>query len=154
MEVYRITHIKWSSNLIASGKGGRWNSEGKNIIYTASSRALACLENVVHRSGEGLNSLFKVIVIHIPDELKKGIVDLQSLSEEWYKFERYSECRLIGNEWYRKSECAILEVPSAIIPNEKNYLINTDHSDFCKIHIISREDFRFDPRITFEETER
>lgn len=147
MEVYRITHIKWSEHLIASGKGGRWNSAGRNVIYAASSRALTCLENVVHRSGEGLNCLFKVIVINIPDNLKREKVDPKSLSEEWYKFEKYHECRLIGDEWYRKNESAILEVPSAIIPNEKNYLINTDHSDFKMVHIVSRENFKFDPRI-------
>ena len=62
MLVYRIVLEKYAS-LYASGVEGRWNSSGAKVLYTASSRALACLENVVHRSGEGLNDLFRTLVM-------------------------------------------------------------------------------------------
>jgi RES domain-containing protein len=70
MRVFRISLSKWSNKLTASGYPGRWNSKGKYVIYTAGSRALACLENVVHRSGEGLNNNFKVMIIEIPSKIK------------------------------------------------------------------------------------
>jgi RES domain-containing protein len=54
MEVYRISLARWTTALTASGNAARWNSKGKFVIYTASSAALACLENVVYRSGEGM----------------------------------------------------------------------------------------------------
>ena len=69
MEIYRICLAKYAGELVASGNPGRWNLRGQLVIYAACSRALACLENVVHRSGEGLNSLFKVIRIEVPDTL-------------------------------------------------------------------------------------
>ena len=67
MIVYRISTL---TKPIASGKPARWNSKGNYVIYTSSSRSLTCLENVVHRSGEGLNNLFNVIVIEIPGKIK------------------------------------------------------------------------------------
>ena len=51
MEIYRICLAKYASELVASGNPGRWNLRGQLVIYAAGSRALACLENVVHRSG-------------------------------------------------------------------------------------------------------
>ena len=69
MEIYRICLAKYAGELVASGNPGRWNLRGQLVIYAAGSRALACFENVVHRSGEGFNSLFKVIRIDIPDTL-------------------------------------------------------------------------------------
>ena len=58
MLVYRITKTMYADRLVASGGAARWNSRGQFVIYTAATRALACLENVVHRSGEGLTAIF------------------------------------------------------------------------------------------------
>jgi RES domain-containing protein len=69
MIVYRITLEKWARNLAASGRAARWNSNGRFMLYTASTRALAYLENVVHRHGMGKDDFFKVMVINIPDDL-------------------------------------------------------------------------------------
>jgi len=148
MHVYRITHINWAGKLKASGRVARWNSEGKFVIYTASSRALACLENVVHRSGEGLNNLFKIITIYIPDKITIEKIEPVELTTNWFEFESYSQCQKIGNLWFNNAVSCILEVPSAIIPDEKNYIINTNHPEFEKISIKSVDDFKFDPRLT------
>lgn len=147
MEVYRICLEKWSHELKASGVGGRWNSKGKLVIYTAASRALACLENIVHRSGEGLNNSFKVLTIDIPDSIKIAEVNTSSMNKNWYEYSNYSYCRNIGDKWIDKCEALILKVPSAIIPAESNYLINPAHRDFKKVKIVSSENFNFDPRV-------
>lgn len=147
MLVYRICLEKWSKELKASGAGGRWNSKGRFVIYTAATRALACLENIVHRSGEGLNNNFKVLTIEISPSVKISEIRVNSLSKDWYEFAKYSYCRNIGDEWITKNETAILKLPSAIIPAESNYLINPSHKDFKKIKILRCEDFNFDPRI-------
>ena len=68
MHVFRISTF---SKLIASGNPARWNSKGNYVIYTSTNRALACLENIVHRSGEGLENKFKILTIEIPDIIKK-----------------------------------------------------------------------------------
>lgn len=145
MIVYRICLSKWSKKLTASGFPARWNSKGKFVIYTANTRALACLENVVHRSGEGLNGRFKVMIIEIPSKVK--IKEIKTLPKDWFTFESYSDCQKIGDKWIEEEEFAILKMPSAIISKEYNYLININHKDFKYVKLKNVEDFIFDPRI-------
>ena len=153
MLVFRICLEKYAHNLIASGKSNRWNLSGNFVIYTSSNRALACLENVVHRSSEGLNSLFKVMVIQIDDEVQITEIPVNSLPENWHKRASYPLCQKIGNDWYREGKTAVLGVPSSIIPMEKVYIINTRHPDFLnnKIQLLSTEAFVFSPRIKSED---
>jgi RES domain-containing protein len=147
MDVYRISLTKWADSLTASGMSGRWNSKGKRIIYTAESRSLACLENVVHRSGEGLQELFSVMVIRIPDGLKIKSISLRSLPPEWNQSVRCAECREKGNAWLESTETAVLKVPSALVLNEFNYLLNPLHPDFGKVRLMRTEPFAFDARL-------
>ncbi len=147
MEVFRITLSKWSSSLTGSGYPARWNSKGIYVVYTAGSTALAILENIAHRNGEGLNKNFKQITIEIPKSLGIKKVSLKSLPKFWYKVENYNVCQEIGDRWVRNQETAVLEVPSSIVTNEKNYILNPNHQDFRKIKIKSIQDFEFDPRI-------
>ena len=147
MEVYRIVRQQYSPDFRASGNEARWNSEGKFIIYTSASRALACLENFVHRSGENSNQLYTTMVIKIPDELKVEEVRIRDLHPYWHLRKNYSITRRIGNDWLQSLASAILKVPSAIIRQENNYLLNPAHSDFKKIKAVEREVFRFDDRM-------
>jgi RES domain-containing protein len=147
MVVYRICLEKWASKLQASGNEACWNTKGKAVIYTASSRALACLENLVHRGGEGLNGLFKTVVIEIPDNIEIAEIDLKELLINWVDYKNYSKCQRIGDEWITNMKSCVLKVPSSIIPNEHNYIINTKHPDFNNIRIINIEDFIFDSRV-------
>ena len=143
MEIYRITLKKWSKTLKASGFPGRWNSKGVFVIYTSSTRALASLENLVHRSGEGLNKVFKTMQIKIPNNLKVQEIKQSQLSRNWFKYENYSECQKLGDKWIEESKYPVLKVPSAIIKKEHNYLLNPNHKLFQKIKITTIEDFQF-----------
>jgi len=147
MIVYRITLEKWADKLQASGYPARWNSKGNFVIYTAASRALACLENVVHRSGEGLNKLFKVMKIEIPDELDIEKVNVSTITENWQDYSNFPYTQEIGDTWVNRKSSLVLEVPSVIIPGEFNYLLNQNHFGFNKINLLSTEDFFFDPRL-------
>ena len=147
MEIYRICLAKYASELVASGNPGRWNLRGQLVIYAAGSRALACLENVVHRSGEGLNSLFKVIRINVPDALLIEELTLDQMPSDWQLPRYYARCQPLGTAWYQRQTAAVLRVPSSIIAYEHNYVLNTRHPDFGQIRIVGREDFEFDSRI-------
>lgn len=146
MTVYRITKQEYSKELKASGYPARWNFKGSYVIYTAESRSLACLENLVHRSGEGNNALYKVILIQIPDTIKIDTIDITALKKDWQKIESYAYCQSLGAEWLSGFKTAILKVPSVLIKNEFNYLINPAHADFKRIKITAVEDFIFDSR--------
>ena len=146
MTVFRITTEQWSKQLTASGYAARWNSKGNFIIYTAQSRALACLENLVHRSGEGNNALYKVVVIEVPDSIKVDVLDIKTLKKEWYAIANYSYCQSIGNQWLTDAKTAVMKIPSAVIKQEYNYLLNPNHPDFKKIKLSGTEPFNFDER--------
>ena len=146
MLVYRIVLEKYAS-LYASGVEGRWNSSGAKVLYTASSRALACLENVVHRSGEGLNDLFRTLVIDIPSSERIEKITQKDLPQNWQQFNMEYVCRQVGDDWFYRQESLVLQVPSIIIPNEFNYIINAQHKNFKKVKLKLIEPFIFDTRI-------
>lgn len=147
MLVYRITLEKWSRELVASGRAARWNSNGHYVVYTAGSRALACLENVVHRRSIGRDEAFRVMVIEIPDDLKIEVIDQASLKTGWSDYTNYAYCQAKGDAWIQQGRSPVLRVPSAIIREEHNYLINPAHRDAARIRLVSVEDFRFDERL-------
>jgi len=147
MITYRITLAKWAGRLTASGRAARWNSNGYFMIYVASTRALACLENVVHRRSIGVDDLFRVTLIEIPDDLQVKKVDKGTLPTNWEEYMNYSSCQAIGDSWLKENETAVLQVPSAIITEEYNYLLNHQHPDFSTIKVRSIEKFKFDERL-------
>ena len=147
MLVYRITHKIYSKQLFASGLEGRWNGDGKKVIYTAGSVALAFLENMIRRQGVGFNSDFKTIIIEIPDDLKIQVIKNENLAAGWREFTDYSKCQPLGNAWFDKGEKPVLKVPSAVLPEEFNYVINAAHPDFKKIKLVETTELIPDERI-------
>lgn len=147
MLVYRITLAKYAYRLKASGRAARWNSNDHEMIYTSSSRSLACLENVVHRSQVGLSDHFRVLSIEIPENIAIFSIDVKQLPGQWQTFENMYITQLLGDQWLEKANYAVLRVPSSIIPTESNYLLNPGHTDFEQIKIINAESFIFDERI-------
>jgi RES domain-containing protein len=147
MQVYRITTEKWAGNLRGSGFAARWNSNGIFIAYTASSRALACLEMVVHLNSDRLKSEFRMSVVEIPEEVNIAKINIEDLPEDWTDHDGYQICQEIGDDWIQAFETCVLQVPSAVIKHEFNYLINPQHPDFSKLKIVEIEDFEFDLRI-------
>lgn len=147
MVVYRITLAKFAGNLFASGNPARWNSKDVKVIYTAGSRSLACLENVVHRSSLGLKENFKTILVEIPDDLKIEEIKISTLDPGWREYSQYPYTQTLGDQWNKNALTAVLKVPSAIVPEEYNYLLNPTHKDFNRIKYLGNEPFDFDERI-------
>ena len=147
MLIYRITVSQYADKLVASGRAARWNPNDVKMIYTASSRSLACLENVVHRSRFGLNQLFNVMAIDCPDAINIKTVSWNILPANWTSFDRMYITQKIGDEWIREQESVIMKVPSSIIEEEFNYLLNPEHPDFEKIKLVKTAPFVFDQRI-------
>ena len=147
MEVFRITLTEYSKKLKAPGTEGRWNSRGNFVVYTAASRSLACLENLVHRDSSGLRHLFSVLTINIPAGIKIKNIYERDLPEGWTTAGKIAVTRKLGNDWLSAGKTAILKVPSAIITGEFNYLLNPAHLDFNKIRITGIQPFNFDQRL-------
>lgn len=148
MFVFRISKSRFAETLRASGRQNRWNTEGKFVLYSSSSLSLACLETIVHTSGDLLYTEdYKSIVIEIPGSISVGVIDLKMLPKNWKEKEQKKYIQQIGDDWYNKQESLLLQVPSAIINREFNYLINTKHPDFKKLSIAEIDNFMFDSRI-------
>jgi RES domain-containing protein len=155
MLVYRISLARFGNNLLASGRAARWSPNDVKMIYTASSRSLACLENVVHRNRAGLTDIFNIMTISCPEDLKIKTIPVSSLSDNWADYDQMYLTQRMGEIWIRENSSAILEVPSSailevpssIVEGEVNYLLNPEHADFKKITIIKTQPFVFDKRI-------
>jgi RES domain-containing protein len=147
MLVYRIVHNIYSKNLFASGVKGRWNRLGKKVIYAAESIPLAFLENMVRRQGVGFNHDFKIMIIKIPDKIIISKIDVSKLEIGWRNFNDYSKCQTLGDAWYNAGKTMVLKVPSAVLPESFNYVINTEHSDYGLIKLIATTELVPDERI-------
>ncbi len=147
MFVYRITLSVYSDKLKASGRAARWNPNKTEVIYTASNRSLACLENVVHRGQLGLSQIFSIMAINVDDKIKKEKISLNELPEDWKEFNRMPFTQALGERWISENRSAIMQVPSSIVEEEVNYLINPKHPDFNFVKLIKIDPFVFDKRI-------
>ena len=148
MEVFRVSSTKYSKELTASGKAARWNKDGEFVIYTGETRSLAMLENIVHKSIQtGLD--YETMIISITDSedvfSRKKISDLPS---NWRDISAYSKLQDIGSKWYHSKESLVLQVPSVIVPQEFNYIINANHPEFKNsITLVRQEEFVLDNRL-------
>ena len=96
--VYRITVAKYAGRLAASGSPARWNSRDVNVIYTAATRALACLENIVHRNSIGVDAIFRTMLINIPDHLHIETINKADLPTAWRRYENMTTTQQIGDD--------------------------------------------------------
>ncbi|WP_264530709.1 RES family NAD+ phosphorylase [Flavobacterium sp. N502540] len=152
MKVFRIEREKYLSSTLAGigasmSEGFRWNSLNTRMVYTAESRALATLEVSVHLDlSEDLPLDRFYVEIEIPDEITIQEVRLEDLPEDWNSKPPILITQTIGDDFIDYNEAAILKVPSCIVPQEFNYLINPAHPDSKKIKVVSTNRMNFDSR--------
>ena len=153
MEVYRITkktHAKSGMELNGVGglySGGRWHSEGQQISYCASSRALAMLERLVHDSTDILSDDLVVLTIYIPDNIAMtSYVDAQ-LPDGWDSVPEGYESVNVGDTWLGLGETCCMRVPSALCQDEYNIIINPVHADTNLIKVVDNKDFHYEKRL-------
>jgi len=149
MELFRISLKKHAHKLTASGRPNRWNKRDEYVIYAGSSRSLSSLELVVHRGSIELLESYKVMVISVADDDELTTqIKIKELTDNWRRTTAYPFLQDIGSEWYRSRESLLLKVPSAVIPQEFNYLINSNHPDFeDHITLVRTENYFWDERL-------
>jgi RES domain-containing protein len=126
--------------------GGRWNSKGTRIVYTAGTSSLAVLEMLVHLDSHELLRSYRLCEVRFPVRIVERL-DVARPSEKWRTDPPSAASRRIGNSWVREARSAVLRVPSALVDNEWNYLLNPAHPDFRRIAIGKPVPFQFDPRL-------
>ncbi len=121
----------------------RWNSPETPIIYAAESRALAVLEMLCHLEGRELLEPYVLIEIGIDESLVQKI-EKSSLPQNWRADPPPPELKRFGDRWIRSAECPVLRVPSALLPEEHNFLLNTEHANFRRLSFGDPVPFQFD----------
>ncbi|GEP90050.1 RES domain-containing protein [Chitinophaga terrae (ex Kim and Jung 2007)] len=150
MDVYRISKCAYINDMSGTGArlyGGRWNSAGHAVVYTAGSRALAALEVLVHIPLQNIIQDFCIANIHIPDNIPIKVLTKEDLPKGWQTLTPAPFLQAIGNEWVEAAKYAVLRIPSVIIPEEHNYLVNPLHPDAAQVKVSQSQPFVFDQRL-------
>lgn len=148
MIVYRISNSIYSDDLSGTGAkmyGARWNSKGIPMLYTTEFISLALLEMLVHTQFKDYSIELDLVYIFLPDHTEVKEITIPKMKTNWTEDDEYS--RFIGDEFIKSKQCLALKVPSAVVHEENNYLINPLHSDFKKIKINKTQSFRPDKRL-------
>lgn len=147
MLAFRLGSSRFPANdgIGASLYGGRWNRKGTPVIYTAESRALCALE--VLANTDELADDYVATPIEISDDLPVSVISVADLPVGWNTSEPIDMTRDIGTNWAKSHATAVLSVPSAVIPRERNFILNPAHPDFKQIRFSSPEPFYFDDRL-------
>ena len=149
--VWRITTARHAERAFdgegARLYGGRWNHSGTPLVYTSWTLSLCALEYFVHLEPAMAPRSLVAIQAEIPADLRIESLEASSLPADWRTYPAPDSLKDLGSAWARKKEAAALSVPSAVIPYERNVLLNPAHPDFPRIRIHPAEPFAFDPRM-------
>lgn len=137
------------SGLGAERSGGRWNPPGLPAVYASESRALACLETIVHLNAGGLPFNRYLIEITVPDAVwRQGRREtVETLPIGWDAQPAGRASTAFGADWLRHGESALCLLPSALIPEEVNILINPRHPDARLLRAVKRRRWLYDSRL-------
>ncbi len=123
---------------------GRWHHAGQPVVYLAENPSAALLEVCVHTSANDIPPDFTLLKIHAPG-IKPRVIPLEALPADWLTDP--SATRDIGTVWLRAGQGALLHVPSAIVPETFNFLLNPLHPDAAKFQIAGVFGWPFDVRL-------
>ncbi len=147
MRAYRLTRAKYPA---FAGRGsllanGRWHWAGVPIIYCAESRALAVLETLVHARKDQIPSDYVFYEVILDDSMIE-IISRDQVPQDWRAMEP-SATRSVGTRWMESRRSLGLVVPSVVIPDERNLLLNPEHPDLTSIQVAGPQPFQWDPRL-------
>lgn len=148
MLLYRISKCNYIEDLSGTGArlyGGRWNSIGKPMVYMASSRALALLEVLVHLPPALIPANFCQATFEVPDDIE--VLDITKLPSNWQEYPEPARLKTIGDAFLKAKKHLLLKVPSAIVSEEFNYLLNPAHPGISTVKLTEVKPFTLDERL-------
>lgn len=148
MILYRLSKCNYADDLSGTGArlyGARWNSIGVPMVYFASSRSLALLEVLVHLPPALIPDNFCMSVYQVPDDFIEFKV--RQLPQNWSEMEYQTNIQKIGDSFIKSKSNLLCKVPSIIIHDEYNFLLNPLHPLAGEAKLLEREAFSFDKRL-------
>lgn len=147
---WRIAKTRYAASAFdgegARMNGGRWNTVGVRVAYAAESVALAALEVLAGLQKTSVLPSYSLVSIQF-DESEVEVLPRALLPANWRTFPAPPALQEIGDRWVSENRSMVLQVPSAIIENEANYLLNPAHASFASITISTPSPFDVDARI-------
>ena len=125
--------------------GGRWNPHGLRATYLSSTRSLAALEVLVHQAEQVPSGRFLFFEVRFPEHFVTT-VEPATLEENWRSYPPRNSTVAVGVGWLKTRSSPVLQVPSIMIPEESNYLLNPEHPRAEEIEIGAPRAFTFDHR--------
>ena len=126
--------------------GGRWNSAGRRAVYTSSTKALAVLELLVHLDVAQPLPPLVAFAFRLDEKLVERW-PARALPRGWRTLRGLAETRRIGDTWLASQRALALAVPSVVVPEELNYLLNPEHPAFPRLRFGAPVPFRLDARL-------
>lgn len=150
MIVYRLSQSRYAADLSGKGaeiSGGRWNSKGTPIIYAAESRALCIAELAMHLPLGLVPQNYSFISFKIPDNIPLLELHPKKLPVNWNAFPHPNETQEIGDNLVKENKYLVMKVPSVVVNDEYNYLLNPGHPLMKKIVVSDLVEFEFNERL-------
>lgn len=147
---WRITQARYADEAFtgegARRYGGRWNSQGTAVAYTAGSRSLALLEILFHLESTRLLGAYVLTPVTFePHDVEA--LDESTLPADWRMHPAPASTQKIGDAWVRDARSPVLRVPSVILPAEPNYVLNPSHIGFNDLIVGHPEPLDVDGRL-------
>jgi RES domain-containing protein len=127
--------------------GGRWNSPGVAVVFAATHLSLAALEYLVHIDIDEVPDDLLALGLEVPEDAGERHLTAENLPANWQMMLHSEECRAIGDAWAKAQESLLLRVPSIIIPEEDNLIVNPAHPRAADVRIVNERPFSYDPRL-------
>ena len=151
MELYRITQESYSNDLSGDGSrifGGRWNSEGRYAVYTSANRSLALLETLAHIPAKLFrNKKYILVTVFLPDKAPLKFIEEKDLPNNWDALDIQHVTQKIGDNFLEEQKGLLFRVPSVLMPEEFNYIINPLHPSMKQVKVIHHREIRFNDRL-------
>lgn len=148
MTIYRLSIEQYKDDISGTGAklyGGRWNTAGIPVLYSTENISLSVLEILVRTNINLIPLHYYLLKIELPDNAAINTINKNKLKKEWKTDIGYTQW--IGNEFLKSNKSLVLKIPSAIVDEEHNFIINTEHIEFKKMKITSSKKFSFDKRL-------
>ncbi len=120
------------------------------MVYASAHLSLAVLEALVHTDPDALPDDLTAFEVEVPDGLAVERVEVEDLPEAWAHGVECPVCREIGERWTSEGRAVALIVPSAVVPEEANVLLNPRHPAAAGVRVAVSRPFAFDPRLVGE----
>lgn len=131
----------------AARDGGCWNPIGTPIVYCACTLSLAALEVLVHIRAGMQTARFHAVKVEVPDGSIEAL-DAGALPDSWRGIPCDPATQAIGRAWAVGLRSVAFRVPSVIVPQESNLLLNPSHAAFAHVRVMATFPFAFDPRLS------